>query len=120
VFSKAEATVRNAEQIAPLITKWYLGPLGWANLLAGRNRASRRIIVKKSMLSLAAILVLFASTLTASAQFHATPQAMSGSNPRPQAMSGSNPRPQAMSGSNPRPQSFLGGMYSTVLAYFGF
>ncbi len=64
--------------------------------------------MKKSVLSLAAIVVLSASTLTASAQMTS------------QARSGSDPRPQARSGSDPRPQSVAGTIYTTVLAYFGF
>lgn len=69
--------------------------------------------MKKSMFSLAAILVFSASTLAATAQGVA-------SNPHPLAVSGSNPRPQAVSGSNPRPQSVVVTIYSTVLAYLGF
>ncbi len=49
--------------------------------------------MKKTVFSLAATAVLFASTLTASA---------------------------AMSGSNPRPQSISPGVVAGVLLYFGF
>lgn len=64
--------------------------------------------MKKSVFTLAAIVVLSASTLTASA-------AMGGSAPRPQAM--------AMGGSAPRPQAvgtLGGGMLSAIMMYFGF
>ncbi len=62
--------------------------------------------MKKPVFTLAAIVVLSASTLTASA-------AMGGSAPRPQAMGGSAPRPQAVG-------SFGGGMLSAIIMYFGF
>jgi hypothetical protein len=77
--------------------------------------------MKKSIFSVVAMVILAASTLTASAQ--ATSNAVSGSNPRPQAVSGSNPRPQAVSGSNPRPQTVApvatGGIWQVVLSFFG-
>ena len=70
--------------------------------------------MKKSVITLAAIVVLSASTLTASA-------AMNGVGARPQAMGGSDPRPQsmAMGGSDPRPQIGFGGFVSAILLYFG-
>lgn len=68
--------------------------------------------MKKTVLSLAVIVVLSASTFTATAQ-GVTSNAMGGSNPRPQAMGGSNPRPQSA-------VSVLGSAYAAVLAYFGF
>lgn len=73
--------------------------------------------MKKFSLSFAAVVVLCASSFTASAQVRS--MAVSGTNPRPQAVSGTNPRPQAVSGTNPRP-SFFGGVYSALLAYFGY
>ena len=65
----------------------------WATLLAAQLRFQENHTMKKSILSLAAIVVLSASTLTASA---------------------------AMSGSNPRPQSSMSGFGAGILLYFGF
>ena len=79
--------------------------------------------MKKSILSVVAVVVLSASSLTASAQPTVKSQAMGGCNPLPQAMGGSNPRPratsQAMGGCNPLPQGIVGTMYSAVRAIFG-
>ena len=77
--------------------------------------------MKKSALSLAALVLVSASSLSALAQSSTMgPDAVSGSNPRPQAVSGSNPRPQAVSGSNPRPQGVVEVAYTAILAFFGF
>lgn len=60
--------------------------------------------MKKSIVSIAALVVIFAaSPMPASA-------AMGGGNPRPQAMGGGNPRPQA---------SWLDGAYAAAVALFG-
>ncbi len=77
--------------------------------------------MKKSVLSVAALVLISASNLTASAQVSlAGSNAVSGTNPRPQAVSGTNPRPQAVSGTNPRPQGVFAGMYTAFLSLFGF
>ncbi len=65
--------------------------------------------MKKSVLSLAALALISASSFTASAQ----------STMGPDAVSGCMPRPQAVSGCMPRPQSVFGGIYSAVVAFFG-
>ena len=59
--------------------------------------------MKKSILTLAAVVVLSASTLPAFA-----------------AMGGGNPRPQAMGGGNPRPMDVMDGAYAAVVALLGF
>ncbi len=59
--------------------------------------------MKKSIFTLAAVVVLSASTLPASAS-----------------IGGANPRPQAIGGANPRPADFLDGAYAAVVALFGF
>ena len=86
--------------------------------------------MKKSAFSFASVAVLSLSSMLASAQVTAAPQAMGGTIPRPQAMGGTIPRPQAMGGTIPRPQAMggtiprpqvtLGSMYSAILAFFGF
>lgn len=59
--------------------------------------------MKKSILTLAAVVVLSASTLPALAS-----------------VGGANPRPQAVGGANPRPIDFMDGAYAAVVALFGF
>lgn len=66
--------------------------------------------MKKSVLSLATLVLISISSLTASAQSFASSAAVSGSNPRP----------QAVSGSNPRPQGVFGTVYTAILSFFGF
>ena len=77
--------------------------------------------MKKTVYTLAAIVVLSASALSISAQTVIAP-AMGGSAPRPQAMGGSAPRPNAMGGSAPRPQGVdgVGDVVSAILLYLGF
>jgi hypothetical protein len=65
-------------------------------------------LMKTTVSSLAAIALLSALTLTASAQ-----QALGGSDPRPQAQS------QALGGSDPRPQIAMGDVVTGILMYFG-
>jgi hypothetical protein len=62
--------------------------------------------MKKTVSTLAAIALVAAFTLTASAQ-----QAVGGSDPRPQA--------QAVGGSDPRPQIAMGDVVAGILMYFG-
>lgn len=64
--------------------------------------------MKKSVLSIVAIVAVSASTLTGSAQ-GMTSQARGGCDPRPQARGGCDPRPQ-----------IANGVYTAVLAYFGY
>lgn len=64
--------------------------------------------MKKSVYTLAVIIVLSASTFTASAREMTS-----------QVRGGSDPRPQVRGGSDPRPQSVVGTIYSTVLACLG-
>ena len=66
--------------------------------------------MKKSFLSLAALVLLSASGLTASAQTSAGTATVGGTNPRP----------QTVGGTNRFQQRFLGSLYTAVMAYFGF
>lgn len=59
--------------------------------------------MKKSILTLAAVVVLSVSTLPASAS-----------------IGGANPRPQSIGGANPRPVDVIDGAYAAVVALFGF
>lgn len=70
--------------------------------------------MKKSVYTLAAIVVLCAFSLTASAQGNASRYAMGGSIPPPQAPS------NAMGGSIPPPQISVGGIVLLILSHFGF
>ncbi len=67
--------------------------------------------MKKSALSLAALVLVSASSLSASAQ-----SPTMGAN----AIGGCNPRPQAIGGCNPRPQGVIGGVYALVMQFFCF
>ena len=66
--------------------------------------------MKKFALSLAALIFLSASALTASAQSSAGPDTVGGTIPRP----------QTVGGTIPRPQGLFGGLYAAVMQYFGF
>ncbi len=67
--------------------------------------------MKKYALSFAALVLVSASSMSASAQSFAV---------GPDAVSGCNPRPQAVSGCNPRPQGLFGSIYAAVTSFFGF